>query len=799
MNGFRKGRSGTVFGGSLVVSLVASLAAAACGGEEPAPPPTWAHEEDPGADRNKNGSSGDIVIDTREEPPGPHCADGGTAILSGVDRNRNDRLDRGEVTRTDYACNGEKGDQGDDGESSLIETKTVPAGSASCATGGTSLSVGVDGNGNGKLDPAEVASTRVVCNGAQGPAGPRGRDGEDGEDGLNGLVVVEPEPAGSAFCVNGGQEIRSGLDRDRDGRLDADEVSATEFVCNGATGARGADGLNALVSQSTEPSGANCSAGGVRIDAGLDADRDGELDEGEITSTSYACNGSGGGGSGGALEIVVTAPPCGAVDPDDEISELTLDEGETAEVCVSLSAAPSSPAILGIEGSPFGVDPLALTFTASNFDVSRPITLENPPDGDLSDTVGTLTLDMTPLAPLRTLAVTLSDPDEQRIVVSDSAEHCAAGSTTATRQIAEGGTNVLWVRLAFPPVTPPETITAVPGSALLSVLTPAVAFTADDWNVCRELTVRAGQDADANDTSVALLLRSDGAGGPGTPATPPSPLNVVVVDDDRLLTINVLGGVTVSSTPAGLSNCTSSGGDCSEAFPIGTQVQIGLHTDNTGNWGFQSWSGATCPLAGTREASLVMSANATCNLEYWPVLGTNVVGEGTITRSTGITCTCGRTEPINQPITLTATPAPGWQFDTWGGACTGTNPVTTVVMSAPKSCGAVFVPIPIPEVIVEPSSVVIDEDGSAKVGVRLSGPPPSSPWLVNVGVEPTIATVSPNRLSFDASNFGAVQQVTIKGTCDLDFADEQTLVRFAPQDGAAVHLPVRVNDTGLCF
>jgi uncharacterized repeat protein (TIGR03803 family) len=40
-----------------------------------------------------------------------------------------------------------------------------------------------------------------------------------------------------------------------------------------------------------EPPGVNCAAGGVRLDSGLDADADGQLQDGEITRTSYACNG----------------------------------------------------------------------------------------------------------------------------------------------------------------------------------------------------------------------------------------------------------------------------------------------------------------------------------------------------------------------------------------------------------------------------------------------------------------------------------------------------------------------------
>jgi hypothetical protein len=55
-------------------------------------------------------------------------------------------------------------------------------------------------------------------------------------------------------------------------------------------GEPGADGHDSLLSQDDEPAGGNCSAGGVRIDSGLDVDDDGVLDPEEVEQTSYVCN-----------------------------------------------------------------------------------------------------------------------------------------------------------------------------------------------------------------------------------------------------------------------------------------------------------------------------------------------------------------------------------------------------------------------------------------------------------------------------------------------------------------------------
>jgi hypothetical protein len=67
-----------------------------------------------------------------------------------------------------------------------------------------------------------------------------------------------------------------------------------------ADGGLASSGHSALAQTSDEPNGANCAAGGVRIDVGLDRNDDGELSSGEINATSYACNGEDGltGGTG---------------------------------------------------------------------------------------------------------------------------------------------------------------------------------------------------------------------------------------------------------------------------------------------------------------------------------------------------------------------------------------------------------------------------------------------------------------------------------------------------------------------
>jgi len=125
-------------------------------------------------------------------------------------------------------------------------------------------------------------------------------------------ALVEP----GEQCPNGGITVESGLDSNNNKILDADEIVETQIVChgvdgttgtNGSNGVDGSNGLNGLISVSDEPVGANCGAGGKKIDVGLDNNENNALDTDEITSTQYVCHGlAGTGGSTGNTDCIIT-------------------------------------------------------------------------------------------------------------------------------------------------------------------------------------------------------------------------------------------------------------------------------------------------------------------------------------------------------------------------------------------------------------------------------------------------------------------------------------------------------------
>jgi hypothetical protein len=72
-------------------------------------------------------------------------------------------------------------------------------------------------------------------------------------------------------------------------------ITSVPYAVRAKQPAPGTDGLNALILLTAEPAGANCgAAGGSKVETGLDANRNGTLEAGEVNAaqTRYVCNGA---------------------------------------------------------------------------------------------------------------------------------------------------------------------------------------------------------------------------------------------------------------------------------------------------------------------------------------------------------------------------------------------------------------------------------------------------------------------------------------------------------------------------
>ncbi|MEM1404631.1 MAG: imelysin family protein [Pseudomonadota bacterium] len=80
---------------------------------------------------------------------------------------------------------------------------------------------------------AALAVSLAACEGDDGDDGAPGAAGSPGSDGASSLIAQTTLPQGDDNCGVGGTRIDSGIDDNGNGTLDADEIDATSFVCNG--------------------------------------------------------------------------------------------------------------------------------------------------------------------------------------------------------------------------------------------------------------------------------------------------------------------------------------------------------------------------------------------------------------------------------------------------------------------------------------------------------------------------------------------------------------------------------------
>ena len=151
------------------------------------------------------------------------------------------------------------------------------------------------------------------------------------------------------------------------------------------------------------------------------------------------------------------------------------------------------------------------------------------------------------------------------------------------------------------------------------------------------------------------------------------------------------GTGSVTSNPAGI-DCPST--NCTASFVQGASVA--LHPVPDPGMVFAGWSGDCTNSSGDCTLTIDGAKNVVADFEPQFTLTVGVSGSGSVTSDVGaIDCpglACSDTYTAGQTVTLTASPAPGWVFDSWGGGCSGTNPACAVVMDSVETVTANFAP-----------------------------------------------------------------------------------------------------------
>jgi hypothetical protein len=178
--------------------------------------------------------------------------------------------------------------------------------------------------------------------------------------------------------------------------------------------------------------------------------------------------------------------------------------------------------------------------------------------------------------------------------------------------------------------------------------------------------------------SISAIFACGGSGG----STP-------VVATQHNLLVTAIGAGVVTSSPPGI-NCPT---QCTASFAVSTVVTLTATPQGSGT--FSGWTGGC---TGSAACSVTMGANASVAAAFSTPVGShiltvNVSGAGSVTSTpAGIDCpasACAGAFPGGSPVTLTAAPGVGQNFQGWTGACSGTSSCT-VTLSADATTTAQF-------------------------------------------------------------------------------------------------------------
>ena len=219
----------------------------------------------------------------------------------------------------------------------------------------------------------------------------------------------------------------------------------------------------------------------------------------------------------------------------------------------------------------------------------------------------------------------------------------------------------------------------------------------------------------------------------GCPVPTGNTCEVTLIDGTNYeVTANFTGPPTTTSTlsvtHSGNGNVSGAGIDCG-SDPPGSQCTRTVLTGSTltvretpgSGYVFTGWGGAcsdtdvTCTVHLTDDRSVSAAWTSTSAV----LLTVSVSGSGTVTGG-GIHCPteCAASQAVNSTVVLTASPADGYVFTSWGGACTGTAPTCSVLMDTAKSVTATFTPVVQLTVGVTGNGNVSGEGGAINCGAN---------------------------------------------------------------------------------
>ena len=282
----------------------------------------------------------------------------------------------------------------------------------------------------------------------------------------------------------------------------------------------------------------------------------------ETVTVSHSISGYGSVTSAAAVTVTVD---------DDEVlrvgvqpASVSTEEGETATYTLVLDIPPTGAVTITPSSGDSGaltVSPASLTFTPSNWNTPRTVSVTAVQDDDATSETVTVSHSVSgygSVTSANSVTVSVTDDDDPGVSV-----------TLTSVSTDEGGTATYTVRLN---TQPSGNVTITPGSSdsgAVSVSPASLTFTAANWNTLRTVSVTGVEDGDARDETATVSHSVSGYGS----VTSANSVTVSVTDDDtpgvsvEPTSLRPVEGetatyaVTLSTLPAGAVTITPSSGD----------------------------------------------------------------------------------------------------------------------------------------------------------------------------------------------------------------------------------------------
>ncbi|WP_156013383.1 beta strand repeat-containing protein [Thioalkalivibrio sp. HK1] len=566
-------------------------------------------------------------------------------------------------------------------------------------------------------------------------------------------------------------------------------------------------------------------------------DEDGVNDS---ASVSLAASGGDYGNITATVSVDVTDKdtPGLTVDP----SELDVDEGDDESFNVSLTVKPTggnvTVALTKSGSQDVTFSPTSLTFTPSNWNSSRAVTVSAAEDDDGADDSATVSL-------------TAQGADYQSVTASvkvDVDDNDPRGLTIdqSTLGLTEGGAKNFSVALKTQPESGNVTVDLiVSGSKDVRVSPSSLIFTSSNWGAPRNVTVNAAEDDDAIKDTANISLAASGAdyGGiagvlkvditdndaPGLSIDPASTLEVAEGSTGQLqvsLTVQPSGGdVTVDLTKSGSDDVTLS--PASLVFtasdwnsPRYVTVSAAEDDDGVADTASISLAASGADYQGiTNNVSVQVIEKQTIELVIDPsIVGLTEGGDGTFTAKLGAQPTGG---DVNVYLTKSGSPDVNLSSTHLTFTSSNWNTSQSVTVSADEdddgvadaatvtlsASGADFngvtgnVQIQVtdndaPGLILSSISLPVGEGSAEDLEVQLAVRPSGDVSVSLTKSGSLDVSISPESLSFTPSNWDEAQIVRVSAAEDSDGHSESATLHLAASgadyEGITANVQVQV-------